>query len=341
MTMFQSIVRAVWGISICVLFAGGLAAQRPPSASVPAPYQMPPVADRLPVTYVIAPRDVILIQAVNADQLSGKPFRVDIEGFLTLPLIGRVRAAGLTIESLEAVLTASLKEFVRNPQVTISVVERGQAVTAQQSVWLLGAFTNPGIYPLSGRDTVLDLLTRAGGFQSNASHRIRLTRRSDQGPIPLPTAVEEANASSVEIRLNQNLEPTNANETVELKPYDVLNVTRLEMVYVAGEFARTGGFNLEGRESLSVTQLISLAGLNPSADARKARVLRPVLDTSRRAEIPVDAEAILRGRANDFLLMPNDVLFVPRAKGRAAKVGRFLAVAAPVALGAVVYSLVN
>jgi hypothetical protein len=66
-----------------------------------------------------------------------------------------------------------------------------------------------------------------------------------------------------------------------------------------------------------------------------------VLDTSRRAEIPVDAEAILRGRANDFLLMPNDVLFVPRAKGRAAKFGRFLAIAAPAALGAVVYSLVN
>jgi hypothetical protein len=47
------------------------------------------------------------------------------------------------------------------------------------------------------------------------------------------------------------------------------------------------------------------------------RILRPVTNTARRAEIEIDATQIFEGKGNDFPLMPNDVLFVPRSRKRA------------------------
>jgi protein involved in polysaccharide export with SLBB domain len=80
---------------------------------------------------------------------------------------------------------------------------------------------------------------------------------------------------------------------------------------------KVGGVELGERESISLTQAIALSGgWQRGAKPTKARLLRPVMDTSRRAEIPIDLEKVFAGKANDIPLMPNDVLFVPRASRR-------------------------
>jgi protein involved in polysaccharide export with SLBB domain len=85
-------------------------------------------------------------------------------------------------------------------------------------------------------------------------------------------------------------------------------------------------------QSLSVTQALAQSGgFTKDATRGKVRILRPILGTTRRAEININLNRIWQGKDNDFPLLPNDVLYVPRASTRAAlaPVGTALLASAP------------
>lgn len=313
--------------------------QTPEQQATPAP-ETPPPAVR--ANYVLGPNDQILIRVAEAEELNNKTFRVDNDGNISLPLVGTLRAAGLSLEQFEAELTKALKVYVRTPQVTISVVQY-----RAEPVFLVGPFQKPGIYPLQGGQAKLvDLLTLVGGLQPNTSRRIRITRRFDQGKIPLPNASEdpETKTSIVEISLNRLMETANPAENITLLPNDVIRAFKAEMIFISFEGAKSGGFQLDDRDSLSVTQLISMAGgLGAGVDTDNARVLRPILDTAKRAEIPLNVTRILAGKANDFPLLPNDLLVIPQKKP--SKVGRTLrqgmTYGLPIVTSLVIYTIVR
>ena len=77
---------------------------------------------------------------------------------------------------------------------------------------------------------------------------------------------------------------------------------------------RTGGLDLQEKDSLSVIQALAGAGgFALTADTKNAWILRPISNTSRRAQIPLNMQRILAGKDIDKPLLPNDVLFVPKA----------------------------
>jgi polysaccharide export outer membrane protein len=265
--------------------------------------------------YVLGSDDQVLIRVPQEDSLNDRPFRVDSDGFIDLPVAGRIRAAGLTVQALEALIADRLREFIVEPTVTVTVVQ-----FRNEPVFMVGAFRSPGIYPLQGRRTLVEMLTAAGGLAPNASRRIRVTRRLEYGPIPLSSAIEdeEKSTSSVEVSIRALAENINSPEDLVLQAYDVISVDRAERIYISGVVTRPGPVELGERDFVSVTQAISEAGgLAPFAQTAKVRVLRPVMGTTRRAEFEVDLDRILGGKENDFPLLPNDVLFVPRSGGKA------------------------
>ena len=301
-------------------------AQNPQAPQVLAPplqqnqNALPPLAGRdLPVdpvrpNYTLGPNDQILIRAPEAEEINDRPFRIDSEGFINLPLVGRTKAGGLTIQELEAELVRKLREFIRAPQVIITVVQ-----FRSEPVFFVGAFKAPGIYPLQGRRTLVEMLSSIGGLQPNASRRIKLSRRSENGAIPLPTATEalDKKTSIVEISMGSLRDNVNPAEDIVLEPFDVITVERAELVYVNGEVGKVGGIELGERDSVSVAQALTMSGgLSRDANRSKARILRPILNTNRRAEIEVDLKRIFEGKDNDFPLLPNDLLYVPRSYTR-------------------------
>jgi polysaccharide biosynthesis/export protein len=288
-------------------------------------------------TYVLGPSDQILIRAAEMEDLNERPFRVDEDGYISLPQIGRLLVGGLTVAQLEQELLNRLKNFVRNPQVYVSVVQY-----RSDPVFVVGAFARPGIYPLQGKRGLLELLSSVGGILPGASRRVRITRRMDYGKIPLPSAIEDkdTNTSSVEIGLGSLRNNVSPKEDIELKPFDIISVERSELVYMSGAFGRNGPLDLSERESLSMLQALSLSGgLTPNANRKKLVLLRPVLNTTRRAEIPLDIDKIQRGQANDFPLMANDVIYVP-VSNRTALLGRTAWIAATILPG-IIFSLIR
>jgi polysaccharide export outer membrane protein len=96
--------------------------------------------------YVVGPQDVLMITSYDQADLSGK-FTLEADGTFTFPLIGRVKAGGLTLRALEASLKKRLVDegFFRNPQITVSV-----ETYKSQKIFVVGEVRAPGAYPLSG-----------------------------------------------------------------------------------------------------------------------------------------------------------------------------------------------
>jgi polysaccharide export outer membrane protein len=204
---------------------------------------------------------------------------------------------------------------------------------SSEPVFFVGAFKTPGIYPLEGRRTLVEMMSAIGGLQPTASRRIKLTRRKEYGAIPLPNALAAPDGSGTSIEINMaslrdNLNPA---EDVVLQPFDVISVERAEMVYVTGEVGKVGAFDLQERDSISVIQALTMAGgLGRDANPKTAWILRPVTNTSRRAEIPLNIQRILKGQDSDRPLLPNDVLYVPKEATLKRNLGRGLLIGIPI-----------
>src|SRR5581483_10601304 len=170
---------------LAILIAPVLGAQQPATPNTNAAVAPAPnPSDMIRPSYVLGPGDQIVIRAFQVDEISDKPFRIDTEGDINLPVLGRIKAGGFTVEQLEADLLERLKTLVKNPQVSVNVVEY-----RREPVFLQGAFKTPGIYPLQGRNTLLEMIAGSGGLLPNASRRISVTRHLEFGKIPLPNAV--------------------------------------------------------------------------------------------------------------------------------------------------------
>jgi polysaccharide export outer membrane protein len=320
----KSVIRLMLFGSLAV---SALVAQQ---SATPTPDKTETPADPLRPTYVLGPGDQISIRAFEVEEIS-TTFRIDSEGEINLPTLGKVHAGGLTVEQFEHELADRLKTLVRNPQVSVSVVQ-----FRSEPIFLQGAFKAPGIYTLQGRRTLREMLASSGGLQSNASRRITVTRHLEMGTIPLPNAVvdEARKLSTVEINISKLRDNLNPVEDIVLQPLDTITVDKAELVYANGEVTRVGGIELGERDSISTTQFLSMiGGLGKDAAPDKARVLRPVLNTSKRAEIPVNLKKILAGKESDFPLLPNDVLYVPKASRGGRALGQMGIVVIPVATG--------
>ena len=179
--------------------------------------------DQLRPNYVLRPGDQILIRAFEMEEISEKPFRIDGDGFLNLPTLGRIKAGGITVETLEGALVDASKRYVRQPQVSVTVVQ-----FSTEPVFFVGAFKAPGIYPLGGQRTLVEMISAVGGLTPTASRRIKLTRRSEYGQIPLPNAtpLTDGSGSAVEINMASLRDNVNPAEDILLQPFDVISVDR-------------------------------------------------------------------------------------------------------------------
>src|ERR1700689_2484601 len=128
------------------------AAPNPASQNGAPPQQLPP--DTVRPNYILGPNDQILIRAPEAEELDNRPFRIDGDGNISLPLIGRIHAAGMSLQELEADMFKRLREYIREPQVFVTVVQ-----FRSEPVFFVGLFVKPGIYPLQGNRTLMEMLS--------------------------------------------------------------------------------------------------------------------------------------------------------------------------------------
>ena len=130
-----------------------------------------------PRPYVVGVMDKLTVDVLSLEALSGREVQVDTAGRITLPLAGTVDVVGLTTEEAAARLASRLREaHVRNPQVNVALRE-----SVSQVATIDGQVKEPGLYPVTGRLSLLQLIARAGGGDQNADLREVVVFRTVNG----------------------------------------------------------------------------------------------------------------------------------------------------------------
>jgi len=181
--------RFLFRISSCVMLSAVAFAQAGQGAALPAisgtASNAQPATTPKPDTidarghdnsYVIGNDDVLSINVWKETEISRSvPVRSD--GKISLPLVGEVQAAGSTPLRLEQDISAKLKNYIAEPEVTVIV----QQVNSQKFN-ILGQVNRPGSYPIANTATVLDAIAIAGGFRDFAKKKaIYVLRQNSDG----------------------------------------------------------------------------------------------------------------------------------------------------------------
>jgi polysaccharide export outer membrane protein len=205
-----------------------------------------------PVTdYRVGSQDVLTITSYDQADLSGR-FTVEADGTFTFPLIGRVKAGGLTLRALEDSLKARLRDegFFRNPQVTVAV-----ETYRSQKIYVIGEVRSPGSYPLSGDMSLVEAIARAGSTLPSASGEAIIIHAAPGATGPTPPS-QDANTERVDLRAMQD---GGATLNIVLRDGDTISVPRAESVYVLGQVKNPNAYALQ-QKNTTVLQALSLAG---------------------------------------------------------------------------------
>ena len=252
---------------------------------VPVPAAPQEATNPTGASYVVGPRDVLVITSFDQPELTGR-FTIEIDGTFTYPLIGRVQVGGLTLRAIEATLEKSLVDrgFFKDPQVSV-VIEQYRS----QRIYIVGEVRTPGAYPLSGDMRLVEALALAGSTLPSASGEAVIVRQANpmvvQSENPSEAAAQESTDQVVRVDLRE-LENGDLSQNVGLRGGDTVFVLRAESVYVFGQVREPGAYPLRQRNT-TVLQALSLAGgVTDRASTGRIRIVRIVGDE--REEIRVE-----------------------------------------------------
>jgi polysaccharide export outer membrane protein len=249
--------------------------------------------------YQIGAKDLLEISVFEVPELN-ITVRVSENGMVTLPLLGEVKAEGLNRADLEKKIAVMLeKKYLKNAQVTIFIKE-----FQSKKISVMGAVKNPGEHDLIGRQSLLQVISMAGGLSEQASDTVVIFRQFKNAPN-----------QSLVIKLDDLLLKANPKYNIPIFPGDILNVPGNQYldIYVFGQVKNPGAVRMKkGSDEVTLLRAIAQAG-GFSDRARRGKVLITRTEDGIEKKIHVDVKEILNGGRKDFVLQAFDVVFVPES----------------------------
>jgi polysaccharide export outer membrane protein len=147
------------------------------------------VSDPNSQAYKIGPLDVLDITVFRVPELS-KTVQVAATGTINLPLVGEVPASGRTAQDIEHELTKRLgAKYLQSPQVNVNIKEYNS-----QRVTIDGAVKKPGVYPIRGSATLLQMIATAEGLTDTAQTEVAVFRKSGDRRLAAKFDIDEIRA---------------------------------------------------------------------------------------------------------------------------------------------------
>jgi polysaccharide export outer membrane protein len=250
-------------------------------------------------TYEIHPGDQLLVSVYGETALT-QTVTVLPDGYVNLPLVGRVRLGGRTPEAARQQLAVALQQYIRNPLVTVEVVTQGQI-----NALVLGDVKSPGKYALRSNAKLSDALAAAGGLDSSLVGELPVARvQNDGGAVRVSS-------------LQGLMRDGDATQDVPLSDGAVVYVQSRQtfFVEVIGAVDHPGDVQLHAGDALSVA--VAKAGNSATAQSDLSHIY-----LSRKADNGTDVtqevdmyQALEHGNlAGDPKLQKGDVVYVPQTK---------------------------
>ncbi|MFH1367761.1 MAG: SLBB domain-containing protein [Elusimicrobiota bacterium] len=247
-----------------------------------------------PVNYTIDTGDVLGILVYPAEELSRETV-VQIDGTITMALIGQIEAKGQTTKKLEDTLIQKLGKYISNPQVSVTVKQ-----FSRRQVFITGEVRSVGAYSYKENMRLMDFISQVGGFTDNANRSdIKIYR----GP---PTKRQTIKADVDEL-----IRSGDFSKDFALEPGDIIEVPKgAKKVAVLGDVNKPGYYDY--RENLRILELVSLSGgFTDSANISKINVIRDAGGKDRKV-IKVDLKKVLNGKEKDTEIQSGDTVYIPK-----------------------------
>lgn len=266
------------------------------------------VADINLSNYILGPGDKIEIKVYRNDDLTFT-LMIDPSGKISYPLLGDVQAAGMTVFELRDYMTKGLSKFFNNPQVLVNL-------TAYQShkITVLGGVTSPGVIAIDRQPTILEIISRSGGFASN----------SDRSNV---IVIRKLQTGSTVLKLNLKMALQGD------KTHDIL-LTKDDIVYVPqetnklivlGEVTNPGvvGLDREYSESpmLLLDVITKVGGFGTNADRTKVVIIRKDGENAEIKRLNIKKVVDEGDVSQNPMVQKGDIVFVPRIEQKIVVIG--------------------
>lgn len=243
--------------------------------------------------YLLGPGDKLRLNVWNRPEISTPTVTVGPDGIITVNRIGFVNVDSRTRAQVADEIQKRLAKLYEKPEVSLEVVEY-----TNNKAFVLGRVANPGVVSFSGKGTLLEALSMAGGlsaFEEQAS-KCAIIRGKDK---------------IIWIDLNELLNNGNMALNARIINNDVIFIPESEdeMIYVMGEVARPGAFRLKG--SLTFMDALMMAGgPTKNANLEKNYVIRSF--DGKGVAVNIDMKKMLTSGdfSKNFLLKDNDIIFI-------------------------------
>ncbi len=276
-----------------ITLSGAADLPTPPSPSSEAIAVNPTNPDTLTKQkeYHIGTLDLLDIRVLYSDEVS-RVVRVDSRGNISLPLLGVVKAAGLTTYELEQLIAGKLSvDLIQNPQVSVFIKEfTSQRMTVQ------GLVNRAGVYDFQGQATLLQAISMAGGLSDKANETaVKVIRK-------LPGKNEETLTYDINvIRENKMDDPG-------LENGDVVMVEEKKPISVQGSVRLAGIYYLRGNASL-MQVLAQAGGASDAADTSEVSIASK-MPNGKTVTVIYDIDDIQKNKIKDPEVVPGDLVIV-------------------------------
>jgi polysaccharide export outer membrane protein len=252
-------------------------------------------AQEVPSEYPIGAKDLLEIRVLEIPDLNVER-RVSEGGTIALPLIGEFPVSGLTPSQARTKLETLLKEkYVNRANVSVIVKEY-----ASRPVSVVGAVHKPGSLTISGRWSLLQAISAAGGMTEVAGKKIYVLRKAENGL-----------SDTLEVDTDELFHDANSIWNVPIVPGDVVNVAPRKSIriFCIGQLKSPGALDFSTDDRITLLSVIARAGGPTDRASSKIRIKRRTPD-GKDTEIVVNYSRILSGKDRDPILEPNDVVIV-------------------------------
>ncbi len=269
-------------------------------------------ADAKEKIYKIGRADVVVIKVYAGGELQHESeSTVSSGGMVDAPLIGQVKALGLTTGQLEKVIQTPLAEdYLVNPSVSVSIEEYHSL-----HYYISGAVKEPGLLEMASNASLLEVIAKAGGVLPEAGNLALITR---EGGKNTPGADGKGSKETIQVNLEKLLDRGDMSENPILQPGDVvyiplkqaLNLSRSK-IYVEGEVANPGVYDYQPGMT-AMNACIMAGGFGLHAAPNRTRIIRQEGEDKVKI-IKINLNKVQSGSVPDVALIPGDRIHVPES----------------------------
>jgi len=257
--------------------------------------------------YRVGGYDVLNIVVYEEEDLSREAVRVSADGYISFPLISRIKVDNLTTSEIEKLISRKLAEGQYLLDAHVSVMVTGYN---SKRFMVLGAVNNPGSYSLQAQERVLDAISKAGGIRRSmgvgSGKKAMIIRTENAGTIQERRIV-------INFDLQGLMQGKDQRSNIFMANKDTFYIPSAEHYYIIGQVKNTGSYPLPEKEITLVEAIGMAGGFTPIAARNKTRIIRVEDGIEKIIKVKVDAITNAGRKIQDVLIRPNDIIVVPES----------------------------